>query len=374
MNPGEAGFGPCYLPRSRSGVAWLLDAESARLREVVRQAEVRTPQTPVDPDDVLADLPALRDLLRERHFGLATRPLPDVDVVLDGWARRLTRTAPRTWGGAVGDVERELSTMLGDNHLRILGAPETTSRAEEMAPLDPGPAVETRLLGDVLVVRVRRLMGDPSDEKALASWVGRAREHFRHDRIVVDLRGNAGGNDGHTWSWAEAHLAREHPGWCRSSGWEVGDRPVGCWNPAAWWSVAAGAEAVPPSLLAARHNPSPSDTLTLGRTEETGLEPGGSPWRGSMLVYVDAATCSSGESSAWLLKHGFGARLVGAPTQGKIEYGDIARYVLPRSGLVVSLPTKRNDFGLPVEHVGFPVDLEVAVDTPVEGLVDLLRV
>jgi hypothetical protein len=51
-----------------------------------------------------------------------------------------------------------------------------------------------------------------------------------------------------------------------------------------------------------------------------------------------------------------------------IEYGNIVQYVLPRSRLVVSLPTKSNDYGFPVERVGFPVDLPLDPATPVEDV------
>ena len=47
-----------------------------------------------------------------------------------------------------------------------------------------------------------------------------------------------------------------------------------------------------------------------------------------------------------------------------IEYGNIAPYVLERSGLVIHLPTKSNDYGFPVESVGFPVD--AALDARIE--------
>jgi C-terminal processing protease CtpA/Prc len=78
-----------------------------------------------------------------------------------------------------------------------------------------------------------------------------------------------------------------------------------------------------------------------------------------MLVLVDRRTRSSGESSAWALRDGLGARLAGAPTTGMIEYGNIVPYVLPASGLAINLPTKHNDYGFPVESVGFPVDVSL---------------
>ncbi|HEY3549908.1 MAG TPA: hypothetical protein VGK69_02490 [Gaiellaceae bacterium] len=90
------------------------------------------------------------------------------------------------------------------------------------------------------------------------------------------------------------------------------------------------------------------------------LEAGDQPWDGRMLVLVDGRTRSFGESSA----QGLGARLLGSPTTGMIEYGNIVPYVLPDCGLVISLPTKHNDYGRPVESVGFPVDVTLDDDVP----------
>jgi hypothetical protein len=212
-------------------------------------------------------------------------------------------------------------------------------------------------------------MGDPADERALARWVDDAAGHFAHERIIVDVRGNPGGNDGHTWTWAEPYFSQTASSWCRDQGWMVGDTSYGHWNPSVWWGLNRGWDAVPPLLLTARHHPEPKDRLSLSEPDTTDLTPGPTPWRGRMLVVSDAATGSSGESSAWLLRKGFHAVSVGSPTKGGIEYGNIVRYPLPASGLVVSLPTKHNDFGRRVEHVGFPVDHPCDVDVTVGELV-----
>ena len=111
------------------------------------------------------------------------------------------------------------------------------------------------------------------------------------------------------------------------------------------------------------------DELELD-VETHDLPPGDVPWAGRMLVLVDGRTRSSGESSAWLLRAGLGARLVGEPTFGMIEYGNVVQYALPGSRLVIALPTKSNDFGFPVESVGFPVDVPLDPETPV---VDVAR-
>jgi hypothetical protein len=278
--------------------------------------------------------------------------------VLATWTRRLARN-PRTWGAAVAELQFDLREALRDEHVRLFGAPRwRDGRGEEE---EPGPAVEETLVAGVLVLRVRRLLGDPEDETQLARWHADADRHFSFDRIVLDLRGNPGGNDGHTYEWARRRF-RPVPRHVRESLWEVRGRPLGNWNPFAWRAV-RDATAVPPHLVAGKHDPLPEDRIELRHTEYP-LEAGDRPWHGEMLVLVDRRTRSSGESSAWMLRDGLGARLVGSPTTGMIEYGNIVPYVLPDSGLVIQLPTKRNDYGFPVESVGFPVDVPLADDVP----------
>lgn len=77
---------------------------------------------------------------------------------------------------------------------------------------------------------------------------------------------------------------------------------------------------------------------------------------------------AAGESSAYWLREGFGARLVGSPTAGPMLFGSLAPYVLPRSGLVLRLATSR--FGYPdVEFTGLPVDASLPdSDEPGESL------
>ena len=89
---------------------------------------------------------------------------------------------------------------------------------------------------------------------------------------------------------------------------------------------------------------------------------------GRMLVLVDGGTGSSSESSAMMLRDALGARILGCPTYGSIEYGNIAPYVLPASGMVVTLPTRWNEVDVPVEVVGVAPDLELDVTTPAQDL------
>ena len=328
---------------------WLFDPDSPELGELAREADARTSSTRCDPDALEADTALFGELLRDRHFGVATGrvPLPEV-------------TLPRaeTWG-ELGALRDELRAALVDEHVRVFGAPRPGMPNE-------GPAVERSVVAGVLVLRIRRLIGTPDDEQLLAAWAASGDEDFAHDRIVVDLRGNSGGNDGHTHHWVERRL-RPVEGYCTSATWSVRGRPLGFWNATAWRQALHGPDGVPPGFLAQRHDPRPDDVLAVD--EETfDLPAGDLPWAGRMLVLVDRRTRSSGESSAWLLRQGLGARLLGEPTFGMIEYVNIVQYALPRSRLVVSLPTKSNDLGFPVESVGFPVDAPLDAELSAEDV------
>jgi hypothetical protein len=328
------------------GLPWLLDPESPELAALAREAEARTASTPCGAVEEDAD--ELERLLRARHFGVATgrTELPPIEI-----------PAARTWGEAFGDLQAALRDQLPDEHIRFYGTRKAVDPAD-------GPAVERREIGGVLVITVRRLIGDAADERALDDWVANAERDFQYDRIVVDLRGNTGGNDGFTYAWCERRL-RAVEEFCTTSTWCVRGTPLGYWNSAAWRQALYGE--APAVLVAGRHDPQPGDVLEV--VEEThALPPGDRPWGGRMVVLVDGRTRSSGESSAWLLRDGLGARLAGEPTWGMIEYGNIVNYALPRSGIVVSLPTKSNDYGFRVEGVGFPVDVPLDPATPVEDV------
>jgi hypothetical protein len=64
-----------------------------------------------------------------------------------------------------------------------------------------------------------------------------------------------------------------------------------------------------------------------------------------------------------MLPHALGGVLIGGRTAGMIEYGNIAPYLLPASGLHIGLTTKHNDLGVPVELVGLPVHAELDPST-----------
>jgi Peptidase family S41 len=206
---------------------------------------------------------------------------------------------------------------------------------------------------------LRRLWGGATDDRLLWDWARDSTRHFEHDRIIVDLRGNGGGNDAITLEWITPVLpaGAAVPG--TATGWYAGETPLGIWNAVAMIEASQGTAAVPSWHRDHAVPPTAEDTLTVRAEDDDPLSPGTHPWTGRMLVLVDRNTFSSGESSAWMLQHALGGRLVGGRTGGMIEYGNVVPYLLPASGLHVMLPTKHNDFGQPVEVVGLPVQAEL---------------
>jgi hypothetical protein len=364
-----------YLGPDRSGIAWLLDPADPTVVAYAKDLTDRTERTPCDPDAVAADLDMLPGLIRERHFGVATGL---IDEAATAEAERLILAArdrvrserPQNWGDALGTMNDDLRICLHDRHIRLLGSPPSRIRADEPT-LDvdaAAPAVEVDVHDGILCVTVRRFWGGPDDDRSLWAWAAQSLEHFGYERIIVDLRGNEGGNDAVMWAWIEPVLppGATVPG--TSDGWYAGGVPLGLWNSAAVVEARAGLEAVPRYHREHRHTPSADDVLVLQSEEDDEPVAGERPWTGRMLVLVDGRTKSSGESSAWMLQHALGARLLGRPTAGMIEYGNIVPYLMPAGGLHIALPTKHNDFGRPVELVGFPVHGDLDPLTPVSAV------
>ena len=349
-----------YLGPDTSGVAWLFDPASARLTELARELDARTPETPCDPEAVAADLDLLPALIRERHFGIATgRTRAAVEELTAAARTRVAKERPATWGEVLGDLADDLRIALRDRHIRLNGSRPSRIRFDEpLFPVDEaGPAVQVEQRHGVLCVTIRRLWGGPEDDAALWAFAGASAEHFQHERVIVDLRGNTGGNDAIVYEWMSESLPAgvEFP--VAAHGWYVSGKPLGLWNSSALVEARDGLAAVPRYHREHRHAPTPQDVLTTESEEDDEPTQAGSrPWRGRMLVLVDGATRSSGESSRWMLRRGLGARVAGTRTAGMIEYGNIVPYLLPNAGLHITLATKHNDFGEPVELVGFPVD------------------
>jgi Peptidase family S41 len=361
-----------YLSPERSGVRWLLDPATPELAGLAHAVQSRTEGTKCEPQAVAADLSMLPQLVRERHFGIATglvaRKAADQAEQLILEARdRVLSERPQSWGEALADLNDQLRICLRDRHVALRGSGQSRIRSDEpVAAVDQNaPAVEVEDLHGVLCVTIRRFFGGAGDDKRLWEWAGDSLSHFSHERIVVDLRGNEGGNDAIMLEWLLPVLQAgvQIPG--TSAGWFVGEAPLGLWNSAALIEARDGPAAVPSWHRAHRHVPAPGDVLQVRKEGDDGpLQAGIRPWGGKMLVLLDGQTKSSGESAAWMLQHAVRGLLIGARTAGMIEYGNIVPYLLPASGLHIGLTTKHNDYGVAIELVGLPVQTELDPRTP----------
>jgi hypothetical protein len=323
-----------YFGHERSGVRWLLDPAAPELAGLAHAIQIRTAETHCEPEAVAADLEMLPRLLRERHFGIATGLVDEAAAAeavhfVTAARDRVLSERPRSWGEALGDLNDQLRICLRDRHLSLRGSRLSRIRTDEpVAVVDQNaPAVEVEDQHGVLCVTIRRFLGSPEDDGRLWEWARGSLSHFNHERIVVDLRGNSGGNDALMWEWICPVLraGARIPG--TSNGWFVGAAPLGLWNPSAMIEATDGIDAVPSWHRAHRHVPAPDDVLRVRDEPDKGpLQAGASPWDGKMLVLVDGQTKSSGESAAWMLQHGIGGLLIGGRTAGMIEYGNITPY------------------------------------------------
>jgi hypothetical protein len=201
-------------------------------------------------------------------------------------------------------------------------------------------------------------------------------EHARFPHIVFDLRGNGGGNDGYVYDW----ISRAKAGtWFSGADTRVvgAIAPCDLWNPLVMMQILDGtvdtlkARAVR-TKLAAERGENPGQIRYVFRN---GLiaDHAEQPYKGRIDVLVDRRAASSGESSAWVLQSALGAHLYGERTSGLFEYGDVRVFILPRTGIRYSFPTKRNWYETPLESVGVPVDAYLTnVSASAEQLMTLL--
>lgn len=365
-----------YLDPARAGVPWLLDPDHPEVLDGLRRASERRPADQCDPAALGADIPDLLQLLRERHFGLATGAIDDhgLDEWAAAWRYRLDTDRPATWGAALGTDMLRLRQLLHDGHVQAYGEDPklliaANPRGNEPTALDTdGPVLEEHIVDGVLALRIRHFHGTGDDDRILNDWAADHVRHFRFDRIVVDLRSNSGGNDSYCRDWMADHLPAATTVVPDDRIWMVGGRYLGMWNMTVAMAATHGDADVPRGLVESRPQPAPDAALAVVSGPDNHIPAGTSPWTGRMLVLTDRRTGSSGESVAWMLREGLGARIAGRPTAGIVRFGIAAPYLLPHSRLVLILPTKTNDYPPEIELSGIPVDIDLNPLMPLEDV------
>ncbi len=314
----------------------------------------------------------------------AGAPDPKTCAVLDAPAATL-RVAP-----VVLDERRRATLLTLSAHRRAPGlelscAGKSVSLTERRhRPFEEGergrPAYEWRRIEDAAVIRIRRFYGGREDEARLRQLAKDYGEHRKAATIVFDLRGNEGGNDGYMSRWVDE---------AKSGPWDFQIAqvyPIGAhmpwfsWNDNVWSGLTQGTiddpEAVEERRTLRQGWPKRASTLSPQFLRSATTSSAKAPYHGKVVVLVDGACGSSGESGAWLLKQALGALFVGERSAGYLEYGNQRELVLPRTGLVWAFATKRNYYEGPVEGVGLPPDVYLPAElmsAPAESLLPLLR-
>lgn len=175
-------------------------------------------------------------------------------------------------------------------------------------------------------------------------------DHRACSRLVVDLRGNAGGSWIAVYDWIRALRSRDAlldefmdgaPGSGRQAAirtWNHGVLAQPLAEHLAWAAEAVdAATSMRPLLPLADTMSGPAagdgdaDELTRGCSEHD--------WGGQVVALVDRRTGSSGELAAMALRHWLGATVVGERTRGALEGLDVLPYMLPNTGLMVRVPS-----------------------------------
>jgi len=218
---------------------------------------------------------------------------------------------------------REFIKLFSDPHLSAA----FYDGGSQPQPPQP-PAVTNTLTEDgILITRVSRLTGEPEEfEKGF----GESLELAKNARaLVVDMRGNHGGNDGYTRSYISLLI----------------DKPI----PAGRVTIKISSETL------ARYGELEEDPENPGWTPflRGVIQPrGDSPFKGPVAMLIDGGCVSSCEGSAVMFKFSGIARLYGETTMGSSGYP--VTIPLPHSSGAVRIPTwiQIQPDGNPIEDHG----------------------
>jgi hypothetical protein len=372
------GRGAGYLSAQSSGPAWMLDpADPVLQRHADRQS--LGPNNAADYRDFIEDAAALKYLMRTRHVAVVLDPdkAHATDGIIDRWAQGLSASKPTTLAGCVGSLGRELGKALGDGHLHVRHG-EHHGREKETLGEDPGPAWETTTMDSIRIIRVRTFDGSDGVDSVLQAGAENHAEDFTFQDIIVDLRGNGGGDDSYITSWFTPHVNESWTRPCEERGMTLSSSgsPIVYWNHATWLRL--NHHTVPAAFTAEHLRPRHDDCVIVTASQndanhsETTLEPGRTEhWQGRMIVVIDGGTGSSGESAALLLKNVFDAVLVGAPSYGIIDYGNSTPYYLPTSGMQIHVPSQANNWGTAIDFVGIQPDVPLPASTPLRDITNI---
>src|SRR5580704_10256709 len=147
--PSQEGSAQFGSPRMYMSDVWLLDPSAPELAGLARAVQARTEDTQCEPQAVAADLSMLPQLVRERHFGIATglvagKAADKAEQLILEARDRVLSEQPTSWGEALGDLNDQLRLCLRDRHVALRGSGQSRIRSDEpVAAVDQNaPAVE----------------------------------------------------------------------------------------------------------------------------------------------------------------------------------------------------------------------------------------
>lgn len=380
--------------RSEAGVEVERPAPTATMESVVEaepaEADVDafsialdedlTPPEQLSPAEVREDVLALRRVLDEAWGGNEVVPAAVITAAYARLASISPVSTPAEFCTALGQALDELPdahfAVAFEGERRCVSSPRrapavganfaaSKARPWEVARRD----VDGRT---VALVSIKRFLGPASPQWGdfLALFEGA----LDADAVVLDLRGNGGGND--TYAYWIAQLLAGRP--IRREGVRIervqtplalrlvmnllvvraradlrrtGETPKHFDAPLqelAELSQRVGA-GVEPSVLSFEPGP------------VRDLKPAGTRFDGPVFLLADAGCGSSCENAVFLLRQLPNVTVVGESTAGAIHFGESGRLVLPNSKLVVTVATQAvlYDGGGWWEKLGFPPDVQV---------------
>ncbi|HEY2514540.1 MAG TPA: S41 family peptidase, partial [Polyangiaceae bacterium] len=219
------------------------------------------------------------------------------------------------------------------------------------------PVYEWKTVGDAAVITIRKLWGSPEQEALLEQIARDYPKHRTKPVIVFDFRGNGGGNDGYVYNWVDQAVKGPWRGPYVEVNLAGAALLCADWNMMVVNQVAFGRIDKPDAQKEREtYWKKVEDDLPKTTPQQADLgdviAKGTSPYHGRVLVLVDHDSGSSGESAPDFLHSAMGATIVGERTGGYMEYGNVRPYVLPRTGIVWSMASKRNYYPEPRDAVG----------------------
>lgn len=232
------------------------------------------------------------------------------------------------------------------------------------------------ILGGIPVVRVRSFSDIYTDE--LNQFVETAREHRGDPAVVIDIRGNGGGNEHWSVLWIQGLTGQRAEAVFVFSELESKTSMIGRANANTYWY-----DRVPGTAIFGE------DVERFTRIAE-GFESGERQpgWRGpyypqmplidndtTVIVVTNAEVASAGEGLVMRISQAENVMVVGENTRGCLTFGNVSAHQLPHSKLMIWIPI---NFGLYLdqefrEEVGLAPDLWVPAAEAVNFAVAAIR-